>query len=213
MSFLSLLGQSYPLYCPFLSIGKLCQRSPRTFPVSLLCVGSTRRRATALAIGHMRPKGVGGGAPPWDPPPFSKELWATGITGSAGQRGRRPPPSSGAPSGWGPGTPGSHPCTAEAVLRGTEAVPFGVAPACVGPTAPKALVRPVALGTACVCVCGGGRGWLVFCGALGPGCANREACPSRVRNECQRPGVTRQRLGVKYQRLGAKYRCGRGTPG
>ena len=38
---------SYAPYTPFLSLGRLCQRSPRTVPVSLLCVGPTRRRAVA----------------------------------------------------------------------------------------------------------------------------------------------------------------------
>ena len=69
MSSLSLLGLLLPLYSPFLSLGRLCQRSPCTFPVSLLCVGSTRRRATAL-VGQVRPSGqpqTGGGEPP--PPP------------------------------------------------------------------------------------------------------------------------------------------------
>ena len=56
VSSLSLLGLSCPLYCPFLFIGKLCQRSPRTVPVSLLCVGSTRRGG-GLAQGQ----GAGGG--------------------------------------------------------------------------------------------------------------------------------------------------------
>ena len=49
--FLFLLGLSFPLYFPFVSLGRLCQQSPRTFPVSLLCVGSTQRRATALTVG------------------------------------------------------------------------------------------------------------------------------------------------------------------
>ena len=57
VSFLPPLGLSFPLYFPFLSLGRLCQRSPRTFPVSLLCVRSTRRRATALAVGQVRPSG------------------------------------------------------------------------------------------------------------------------------------------------------------
>ena len=38
----SLPGLSSPPYSPFLSLGQLCQRSPRTVPVSLLRVGSTR---------------------------------------------------------------------------------------------------------------------------------------------------------------------------
>ena len=42
---------------PFLSLGRLYQRSPRTVPVSLLRVGSTRRRAPALAVGWVRPGG------------------------------------------------------------------------------------------------------------------------------------------------------------
>ena len=71
-----------PLYpsssFPLLSFGRLCQRSPRTFPVSLLCVGSTQRRATVLAVGQVRPSGhpepaVRGLSPtaafgPWDVP-------------------------------------------------------------------------------------------------------------------------------------------------
>ena len=61
VSFLFLLAQSLllstRLYFPFLSLGRLCQRSPRTFPVSLLCVGSSQRRATALAVGQVRPSG------------------------------------------------------------------------------------------------------------------------------------------------------------
>ena len=48
VSCLSLLGLSVPLYFPFLSLGGLCQRSPWTFAVSLLFVGSTQRRATHL---------------------------------------------------------------------------------------------------------------------------------------------------------------------
>ena len=50
-----LLAQSFPLYFPFLSLGRLCQRSPRTFPISLLCVESTGRNATTLAVGQVRP--------------------------------------------------------------------------------------------------------------------------------------------------------------
>ena len=61
VSFLFLLAQSFPLYFPFLSLGRLCQQSPLTFPVSLLCVGSTQRRATSLAVGQVRPKPVVGG--------------------------------------------------------------------------------------------------------------------------------------------------------
>ena len=61
---------------PFHSLGRLCQRSPRTCPVSLLCVGSTQRKANAFAVGQVRPSGhpkpavrylsptVAGG--PWD---------------------------------------------------------------------------------------------------------------------------------------------------
>ena len=57
VSFLLLLALSFLLSFPFLSLGRLCQRSPRTFPVPLLCVGSTQRRATALAVGQIRPSG------------------------------------------------------------------------------------------------------------------------------------------------------------
>ena len=44
------LNLSFPLYFPFLTLGRLCQQSPWSFPVSLPCVGSTQRRATALAV-------------------------------------------------------------------------------------------------------------------------------------------------------------------
>ena len=54
---LSLLGLSFPLYFPFLPLGTFCQRSPRTVPVPLPRVGSTWRRAPALAIGQGRPSG------------------------------------------------------------------------------------------------------------------------------------------------------------
>ena len=42
---------------PSLSLGGLCQRSPRTCPVSLLCVESTQRKANAFAVGQVRPSG------------------------------------------------------------------------------------------------------------------------------------------------------------
>ena len=42
---------------PFHSLGRLCQRSPRTCPVSLLCVESTQRKANAFAVGQVRPSG------------------------------------------------------------------------------------------------------------------------------------------------------------
>ena len=79
VTFLFLLALSFPLYFPFLSLGlslhrpwcplashhsfpflslgRLCQRSPRTCPVSLLCVQSTQRKATAFAVGQVRPSG------------------------------------------------------------------------------------------------------------------------------------------------------------
>ena len=41
----------------FLSLGRLCQWSPRTCPVSLLRVESARRKATAFAVGQVRPSG------------------------------------------------------------------------------------------------------------------------------------------------------------
>ena len=40
---------------PSHSLGRLCQRSPRTCPVSLLCVESTQRKANAFAVGQVRP--------------------------------------------------------------------------------------------------------------------------------------------------------------
>ena len=62
-----LADPALPPCSPFHSLGRVCQRSPRPFPVSLLHVGSTRRRATALAVGRVRPSGhlqtCGGGHP------------------------------------------------------------------------------------------------------------------------------------------------------
>ena len=57
VSFLFLLAHSFPLQFPLLFLGWLCQRSPRIFPVSLLYVESTQRRATALAVGQVHPSG------------------------------------------------------------------------------------------------------------------------------------------------------------
>ena len=77
VTFLFLPALTVPLPCPFLSLGlslrrprcpsashhsfpshsfgRLCQRSPRTCPVSLLCVEYTQRKATAFAVGQVRP--------------------------------------------------------------------------------------------------------------------------------------------------------------
>ena len=77
LTFLFLLALTFPLPSPFpslglslcrapcpsasphsfpsLSLGRLCQRSPRTCPVSLLCVESTQRKANAFAVGQVRP--------------------------------------------------------------------------------------------------------------------------------------------------------------
>ena len=57
---LSLPALTFPLHFPFLSLGRLCHRSPRTVPVPLPRGGSTRRRAAALAVGP--------GASKWTPP-------------------------------------------------------------------------------------------------------------------------------------------------
>ena len=79
LTFLFLLALTFPLPSPFpslglslcrppcpsasphsfpsLSLGRLCQRSPRTYPVSLLCVESTQRKANAFAFGQVRPSG------------------------------------------------------------------------------------------------------------------------------------------------------------
>ena len=43
---------------PFHSLGRLCQQSLRTCPVSLLRVKSTQRKANALAVGQVRPSGL-----------------------------------------------------------------------------------------------------------------------------------------------------------
>ena len=42
---------------PFHSLRRLCRRSPRTSPVSLLRIQSTRRKANAFAVGQVRPNG------------------------------------------------------------------------------------------------------------------------------------------------------------
>ena len=42
---------------PFHSLGRLCQRSPRTCPVSLFCIESRQRKANAFAVGQVRPSG------------------------------------------------------------------------------------------------------------------------------------------------------------
>ena len=42
---------------PFLSLRRLCQWSPQTWLVSLLCVESTQMKATAIAVGQVRPSG------------------------------------------------------------------------------------------------------------------------------------------------------------
>ena len=87
--FLFFLGLSFPLYLPFLSLGRLCRRSPRNFPVSLRRVGSTRRRATSRAVGQGRPSGHPKPAV-WDPIP-NGGFWALGcpLAGSIPRRGHR----------------------------------------------------------------------------------------------------------------------------
>ena len=84
LTFLFLLALTFPLPSPFpslglslcrppcpsasphsfpsLSLGRLCQRSPRTCPVSLLCVESTQRKANAFAVVGSRWWGGGGSA-------------------------------------------------------------------------------------------------------------------------------------------------------
>ena len=49
----SALHQSFPFH----SLGRLCQRSPWTCPVSLPCVESTQRKANAFAVGQVCPSG------------------------------------------------------------------------------------------------------------------------------------------------------------
>ena len=62
---LSLCGPQCPSASPHsfpsLSLGRLCQRSPRTCPVSLLCVESTQKKVDAFAVGQVR----GGGGHGW----------------------------------------------------------------------------------------------------------------------------------------------------
>ena len=79
LTFLFLPALTFPLRSPFLtlglslrrpqcpsasphsfpshSLGRLCQRSPRTCPVSLLRVESTQRKADAFAVGQVRQSG------------------------------------------------------------------------------------------------------------------------------------------------------------
>ena len=64
-------GLAYPYLPthPSFPSGGRAHGAPRTVPVSLRCVGSTRRRATALSIGQGRPSGhpipaVGEPSPP-----------------------------------------------------------------------------------------------------------------------------------------------------
>ena len=92
------LALSLPPCSPFLSLGRLCQRSPRTVPVSLLCVGSTRRSARAIPIGQVRPGGHPIPAVGNPPPPLQRRLLGPGILGgtprgrssTCGQRDNRP---------------------------------------------------------------------------------------------------------------------------
>ena len=91
LTFLFLLALTFPLPSPFpslglslcrppcpsasphsfpsLSLGRLCQRSPRTYPVSLLCVESTQRKAGGLVENSQFLGEVGSPLPP--PPPRS----------------------------------------------------------------------------------------------------------------------------------------------
>ena len=79
VTFRYLLALSFPLYLPFRSLGlslhmpwcpsashhsfpfhslgQVCQRSPRTCPVSLPSAESTQRKATAFAAGQVHPSG------------------------------------------------------------------------------------------------------------------------------------------------------------
>ena len=83
---LFLHGLSLPPYSPFLSVGRLCQRSPGTVPVSLFCVGPTWRRATALAIGQLRPSGQPIPAV-WEPFPTAAFGLGCPLVGSLSQQG------------------------------------------------------------------------------------------------------------------------------
>ena len=56
-------------------LGRLCQRSPPILRVSLLCAGSSQRRAAALAVGRVRPSGhpILVLVAPWPPTPKGSE--------------------------------------------------------------------------------------------------------------------------------------------
>ena len=58
------LGLSSPLYFCFLSLGRLCQRSHQTVPVSVLCVGSAYRPRHWPGASKWTPKTCGGGICP-----------------------------------------------------------------------------------------------------------------------------------------------------
>ena len=80
VTFLFLFALPFPLYFPFLSLGRLCQW--RDFHVSLLSSGPTRRRATALAVGQVRPSGHPKPAV-WDPSPTAAfRPWDVHLRGS-----------------------------------------------------------------------------------------------------------------------------------
>ena len=66
---------------PFHSLGRLCQRSPRTCPVSLLCVESTQRKANAFAVGQVRPSGHPKPAPRYLSPTAAGGPWDGHLRG------------------------------------------------------------------------------------------------------------------------------------
>ena len=115
----SSLSLPYLPYFPFLSLGRLCQRSPwfhcsvRGFLVSLLCVGSTQRRATALAVGQVCPSSHPKSAV-WDPSPTAAfGPWDVHLRGLFPVGGTKQPSASSFPCLWRGGGGGYGPQTQE----------------------------------------------------------------------------------------------------
>ena len=146
VSFLFLLALSFLLYSPFLSLGRLCQRSPWTVPVSLPGVESTRRRAAALAVGQGRPNGrlrPGGGGPPPQRRLLGPGMSTCGATSPTGARNNLPPAHSRAQSSLWRAHQGGYNTTACTTTTLNAVVPSrGVTPVARG-RRPNRVSRPV----------------------------------------------------------------------